>query len=342
MNGELEALEQLGAQCSGDVPAMIASARTLSPVFNEDATLARAFEAAAQRRAHAGDRGAVWWLACAVATLRASGLASAQEDAELIAARVLGEITRSPAALAALPEGARWLVAAHAEPPPTAHAIELARKNATTYLERLDAELEGRERPMTAKWQQAQSADAQAAIEEVLTTYARAVVTTRAALSRVVDHIAAKSADPALGQLGAVALQELDDNTIPPLRTRIDGVRSRIFGGPAPAPHAAPIEDRPSFAGAAPPAFQPGAAPPSVEPPRAVPREEATIDQLDAAMRAAFERAWASGDAESRAAFEAAVRARYARETESIPDEAARQQALDHYVAHALAQLPQR
>ena len=50
---------------------------------------------------------------------------------------VLGELER---------QGARWLVAGHAEPPATAHALELARKNAAIYVERLDAELSELER----------------------------------------------------------------------------------------------------------------------------------------------------------------------------------------------------
>ncbi|MGZ5971244.1 MAG: hypothetical protein ACXWP4_26415, partial [Polyangiales bacterium] len=142
MSAELEAIERLGSQCTGDVPGLIAAARAF---VADDVALARACDQAALRRAQAGDRGAVWWLACAIATLRASPVASAQDDAELNAARALGETARSPAATSPLPPAARWLVAGHAEPPPVAHAIELARKNATTYVERLDAELEGRE-----------------------------------------------------------------------------------------------------------------------------------------------------------------------------------------------------
>lgn len=331
MSAEIEAIERLASACTGDVPGLIASARS---VVADDVALARACDAASTRRAQAGDRGAVWWLACAIATLRASPLASAQEDAELNAARALGEIARSPAAIAPLPPGARWLVAGHAEPPPVAHAIELARKNATTYIERLDAELEGRERLLLAKWQQAATSDTRAAIEEALGTYANAMVLARASLSRVLDQIAAKSGDPAVAEAGARALAELDDATLPSLRARIENARRTIFGAPEPPPQPM-AEGRPSFAGAAPPSFQVGTpAPPVVEAPR-------TVEQLDAAMRAAFERAWAGGDAE-RAAFEAAVRARYEQETASIPDPDARQQALDHYVAHALAQLPAR
>jgi hypothetical protein len=331
MSAQIEAIERLGSECTGDVPGMIAAARS---IIADDVALAHACDAAIVRRAQAGDRGGVWWLACALATLRASPIASAQEDAELNAARALGEIARSPAAIAPLPPGARWLVAGHAEPPPVAHAIELARKNATTYIERLDAELEGRERLLLAKWQQAATNDTRAAIEEALGTYASALTLTRAALSRVLDHVAAKSADPAVSETGARALAELDDATLPSLRSRIESARRTIFGAPE-APPSIVTEGRLSFAGAAPPSFQVGTpAPPVVEAPR-------TVEQLDAAMRAAFERAWAGGDAE-RAAFEAAVRARYEQETASIPDPDARRQALDHYVAHALAQLTPR
>lgn len=66
---------------------------------------------------------------------------------------------------------------------------------------------------------------------------------------------------------------------------------------------------------------------------------EPTVEELDATMRATFERAWASHSPEDRAAFERAVRARYERDVASMPP-AERQQALDHYVAHALSQLP--
>jgi hypothetical protein len=59
-------------------------------------------------------------------------------------------------------------------------------------------------------------------------------------------------------------------------------------------------------------------------------------------MREAFERAWASPDANNLAAFEQAVRARYEIETAAMPDPEARQKALDHYVAHAMSQLPAR
>ena len=59
-------------------------------------------------------------------------------------------------------------------------------------------------------------------------------------------------------------------------------------------------------------------------------------------MRAAFERAWTSPDPSNLAAFEQAVRTRYEVETASMPDPEARRKALDHYVAHALAQLPAR
>jgi hypothetical protein len=59
-------------------------------------------------------------------------------------------------------------------------------------------------------------------------------------------------------------------------------------------------------------------------------------------MRVAFERAWAAPDPNNLAAFEHAVRARYEIETAAMPDPEARQKALDHYVAHAMSQLPAR
>ena len=57
-------------------------------------------------------------------------------------------------------------------------------------------------------------------------------------------------------------------------------------------------------------------------------------------MNQAFERAWSTPGAETRMAFIQAVRARYTLETESILDPDERARALDHYVAHAVAQLP--
>lgn len=358
MNGAIpgdviEAIERLGAQSNGDVAALVAQARALAPgAFADDALLARALEQAALRRGSVQERGAVWWLACAVATLRASSIASPQEDAEVVAARALGELSRSPAAAGPLPPGARWLVAGHAEPPPTAHAIELAKKNASTYIERLDAELAGRAPLLASKWQSAAGDATRAAIEEALGTYSAAAASARAGLSRVVDFAVARGGDAAVAQAGAAALAELDDVVLPALRGRIDEARRATFGSvAAPPPPISLDEGRPSFAGAAPPSFAPGgqsapqpsAPSPSVQPAIANPTGPvSSIADLDAAMRAAFERAWASPDAQNRAAFEATVRARYEVETASIPDPEARRQALDHYVAHALAQLPQR
>jgi hypothetical protein len=329
-NEVLQAIEGLGAQCTGDIPALIGSVRIAAP-GNDDASLARAIEEAATRRARAGDRGATWWLACAVATLRASSVGSPQEDAELVAARVLGELSRSPAALAPLPPGARWIMAGYAEPPATREAIELARKNATTYLERLDAELAGRAAALQNKAQVGGSA-LHAPIEAALASYVSAIASTRAAVSRACDYILARDASHA--DLADTVLRELDEVVTPPLRSRIEEVRRTLSG--VPVQSFAEVE-RPSFAGAAPPSFQPGGAVPSV-PPQQGPRP--TVEELDAAMRAAFERAWSNPDPANRAAFEQAVRARYEVETASMPDPDARQKALDHYVAHALSQLP--
>lgn len=365
----VEAIERLGAQCQGDVPALVAETRSIAPIpFSDDTVLARAIEHAAMRRAAASDRGAAWWLACAVAMLRASPIASAQEEAEVVAARVLGELSRSPAAVGALPEGARWLVAGASDPPPIAPTIELARKNATTYVERLDAELSGRTPMLRAKWEAAPNDGTRAAIDEALSSYANASASTRAALSRVADHVYGRTSDPNLAQLGAAALAELDDVVLPSLRARIAEARAafggRVSGGVTGGQSAPVAPDRPSFAGAAPPAFHPGTsashqAPAEPPPPPDAPRSfeggassieggapmargPRSIEELDAAMRSAFERAWASPDPEARAAFEYAVRERYERETAQIPDPEARKQALDHYVAHALAQLPAR
>lgn len=341
----LEALERLGAQTSGDVPGLVESARAVAPgPFASAATLAGALEQAAHRRAAAGDRTAAWWLACAIATVRASPIASAQEDAEVVAARILGELPHSPAAVGPLPQGARWIVSGAAEPAPSTQTLELARRNATTYVERLDAELAGRAAPLRAKWDAAPVEATRVAIEEALSSYATAAASTRGALSRVVDHVVARSGDAALAQAGEAALAELDDVVLPGLLGRIDEARAALGSTPAPAPHE-PM-DRPSFAGAAPPVFhhQSSAPAPVSHAPSApsAPSGSPSLEQLDAAMRAAFERAWADPAPAARQAFEQAVRARYEHETASIPDPAARQQALDHYVAHALAQLPAR
>jgi hypothetical protein len=331
-NDVLEAIERLGSQSNGDVPALVAAARTAANV--DDASLARGIEDAAVRRARAGDRGGAWWLACAVATLRASPISSAQEDAELVAARVLGELSRSPAALSPLPPGARWIVGGQGEPPASAQTIELARRNASTYIERLDAELAGREPLLRSK--AGVGAAVHAPIEEALSSYAVAIASTRAALARTVDYVLAR--DPSHTGGGESALAELDDVVAPSLRARIESVR----GGLRSAPMEPVAMDRPSFAGAAPPAFSPGSSGvslPSTPPPVSA---RPSVDELDRAMRAAFERAWAAPEPSNLAAFEQSVRARYEHETASIPDPEARQKALDHYVAHAMAQLPQK
>jgi hypothetical protein len=64
-----------------------------------------------------------------------------------------------------------------------------------------------------------------------------------------------------------------------------------------------------------------------------------SIEALNRAMQLGFERAWRLQDGESRAAFERAIRARYAREVQSIESFDARQRALDHYVEQSIAQL---
>jgi hypothetical protein len=335
-------LEELASRSTGDVVALVAAARGTSPAFTDDERLARAFESAARRRAAAGDRTATWWAACAIATLCPSPFGSPQDDAEILAARFLGELPRSAAAAAPLPTAARWLVAAAAEPAAIPATLALARKNAATYLDRLDAELAGRSAALAARWNDAPSPETRAAIDDVLVSYARALATTRAGIARVVDRLLAHGAEASVAREGERAIAEIDDA---PLRARIEEVR-RAVGGTV-AVRAGEELGRPSFAGAAPPAFE-RAAPASrgagqVRPAADAPdpnAKSASVDELDAAMRAAFERAWNTPSPETRAAFEAAVRARYALETASIPDAAARQQALDHYVAHALAQLP--
>jgi hypothetical protein len=100
--------------------------------------------------------------------------------------------------------------------------------------------------------------------------------------------------------------------------------------------------ERLSFAGAAPPSFAKGgvSGPHSAIPLVSRPNAPSTPEALEANMRGAFEQAWTNPGAETRQAFIVAVRARYEVETASIEPADARQRALDHYVAHALAQLP--
>ncbi|MEO7094062.1 MAG: hypothetical protein ABI175_12485, partial [Polyangiales bacterium] len=77
----VESIERLGASCTGDVTALVSGARAQAPEpFADSILLAFALETAALRRASAGDRAGAWWLACAVATLRASPLWSPQEE----------------------------------------------------------------------------------------------------------------------------------------------------------------------------------------------------------------------------------------------------------------------
>ncbi len=348
----LDPLERLGAASQGDVPALIAEARAHAPgPFADELVFAQAMEAAAERRAAAGDRAGTWWLCCALATLRASALATAQEDAEINAARLFGELPQSPAARAPVPEPARWLVAGAAEPTPAGVSIELARRNAIIHLDRLGAELTTRAEAMRGQADALRRDPSRLqAIEEAIATYDLAAGSTRAALGRVIDHVIARSGNATLAKAGQDALAELDDRAIPALRARTLEARRSLGSttelyGASVAIEEAP--QRPSFAGAAPPSFRgsqgsqagapsPGPAPVAIAPSAGPPTREA----LEASMRTAFEHAWTSPGAESRAAFVQAVRARYELETAAIPDPQARQQALDHYIAHAVAQLP--
>ncbi|GAC1369309.1 MAG: hypothetical protein NVSMB47_19330 [Polyangiales bacterium] len=184
--------ERLGSTCTGDVGALLGAARAQLPAL-DDGGLAAAFEVAGRRRAIAGDRTAAWWLACAVVTLRPSPLATPQEDAELVAARCMGELAHSPAARAPIPEPARWLVAAAAEPAPVAHTIELARANARRHLERLDAELAARMPSRRARIEAARGdASALASLAQAVATEPAGLAAPRAALVRALDHVVAR------------------------------------------------------------------------------------------------------------------------------------------------------
>ena len=348
------ALEQLGASCNGDVGALVSAARSQAPgPFVDSALLARALETAAQRRAAAADRTGAWWLACAVATLRSSPLWSPQEEAEVTAARIFGELAQSPAARAPLAEGARWIVAGNAEPPPNATTIELARRNALVHLERLDGELAAKSAGLRARVEAARGDSAtRQGVEDAITSHDLGGTNTRAALARVIDHVVARAGDPTLAQAGATALSELDERALPTLAARTLAARQLLtaYGEPTGDATGQPRVSRPSFAGAAPPSFRQGdpaaggMAPHSPSQPLMVPVQilgaPPSREALESAMRTAFEHAWTSPGPETRGAFIQAVRARYELETTSILDPDARQRALDHYVAHALAQLP--
>ena len=342
----VESLERLGASCTGDVTALVQAARAQAPgPFADPALLAQGLEAAAMRRAAAADRAGAWWLACAVATLRASPLWSPQEEAEVTAARIFGELAQSPAARAPLAEGARWIVAGFPEPPPTAATIELARRNALVHLERLDGELAARGAELRARIEGGRGDVAtKQLVEEAIASYDVAGVTTRGALARAIDHVVARANDPSLATAGAAALSELDERALPSLAARTLAARQLItaHGEPAIAATFLDRAERPSFAGAAPPSFR--QRDPSLQGQVAIPVQilgaPPSREALEAAMRTAFEQAWTSPGPESRNAFIQAVRARYELETASIADPEARQRALDHYVAHSLAQLP--
>jgi hypothetical protein len=169
-----------------------------------------------------------------------------------------------------------------------------------------------------------------------------------------VDHgVARAGGDPAAEQLGSSALAELDDVVVPTLRRRVAEARALAASfaahahaqaaaahGAAPSPAAAPISSRahaPAAAVAAPVVSAPASmaaypAPASMPTP--------SVDELERAMRSAFELAWASPGPQTRAAFEQAARTRYAPDVAHIADPAAREAALQHYVTHSLAQLP--
>jgi hypothetical protein len=356
----VESLERLGASCTGDVTGLVASARAQAPgPFADSALLAQGLENAAVRRAAAGDRAGAWWLACAVATLRASPLWSPQEEAEVTAARIFGELAQSPAARAPIAEGARWIVAGMAEPPPTSTTVELARRNALVHIEQLDSDLAAKSASLRARVEAAQGDPlTRQAVDNAITSYDLAGTATRAAFGRVVDHVVAQSGDPSLAQAGIAALSELDERALPTLSSRTLAARQLLsaYGEPPVVATMLDQGDRPSFAGAAPPSFrqggttgsgigshapsQPQAQPQPEQPPVQIIGVPPSRETLETTMRTAFEQAWTSPGAETRAAFIQAVRARYELETASIVDPDARQRALDHYVAHALAQLP--
>jgi hypothetical protein len=324
-------VEQLGAACTGDVPALVAAARASSVSFADDATLARVIELAGAARAAAGDQGGSWWLACASASLRAPAEIAQQDEAEIAAARFARALPQSAKAHGPLPPSYRWIVGAQAELAPGPAAIELARRNALTHLERLDAELTARAPSLRAQLE-APGLDAPRleAIERALASYEAAAKLVRAAVRRVIDHVLARAGgDPSLEQAGLAALAELDEVALPTLRAHVAEGR-RVAAGFAGMAATAKANVPPLAAGAPLAAGTPLAPAASMRSP----------EELEGAMRQAFEQAWASPSPQTRAAFEQAVRARYAAEVASIADPAEREAALAHYVTHAVAQLP--
>lgn len=317
-------LEQLGAACTGDVAALVATARASSPALGDEPTLACALEAAGEARALAGDQGGAWWLACASATLRTPAEVAQQDEAEIASARLARALPQSAKAYGELPAPYRWVIAGQAELAPGPAAIELARRNAVTHLERLDAELTARGPLLRAQLEVPGLDGARLeAVERALGSYEAAAKLARAAVRRVFDHVLARSGgDPSLEQAGLAALAELDDVVVPTLRRHLAEARHLVA----------------SYTGiaATAPAPQPGAPAAS----SAAAAAARSPEELERAMRAAFEQAWASPSPQTRGAFEQAVRARYAAEVADIDDPAAREAALVHYVTHAMAQLP--
>jgi hypothetical protein len=313
----IDALGRAAADCNGDVLGLVARGRAQDPAFEDDGKLAATFERAAARRGAAGDRVGTWWLACATATLRDAGIASPQEEAELCAARCLGELVGSAVARGPLPLGAQWLVGGAGAPAPSASTLALAHRNAMTHLERLDAELAGREPLVHDAVARAHDPEVRRAIDEALSSYVNAVRATRAALVRVGDHLVAISGDGALGGTARSAVLELDEVAGAALLERVGRLRAAVgLVAPRRTGRSATFS--------------------SVDIP-AVPRD---VGALESAMRAAYEHAWGQPSPATRAAFEQAVRARYEVEVEAIDDPAERAAALEHYVQYAMAQIP--
>jgi hypothetical protein len=349
-------LEQLATNSMGDVPELVADARQGTGMVDPP-LLAQALEAAGEARATAGDSTSAWWLACAAATLRTPPDVAQQDEAEITAARFARALAQSAKACGEIPAPYRWLVAGQAELQPSPAAIELARKNAVTHLERLDAELTARGPILRAQLELPGLDEARlVAVEHALATYDAQAMLARAALRRVVDHVVGRAGgDPAADQLGLVALAELDDVVVPALRRHLAEARALTAGfaahALAAAAQAAPpasgatsasahaIAHAPASAAPIPSAHAPMAASAPYPAPASMPA--ASVDELERAMRSAFELAWASPGPQTRAAFEQAARARYTPDVAHIADPAAREAALQHYVTHALAQLPQ-
>ncbi|MFI5299044.1 MAG: hypothetical protein ACHREM_13185 [Polyangiales bacterium] len=224
----LAAIDAIATRAQGDTERLVAEVSAAFPSLEDRAATAAWLEAAARRRATAGDRPSAWSLACAVATARSSALVEVREEAERTLARVFGELRECASARADLPENLAWIVAGARAPNADAATIELARRNASAHLERLDAELAAR----SDRLLRCARAGDLATVAKAIASYEAAAVDVRAALQRALDHVLARidaHADaPALSQAAASCLAVVDDAVVPALRRRIAAIKATL------------------------------------------------------------------------------------------------------------------